>query len=147
MQVVLIKDVQGLGKAGDLKNVSDGYAKNYLLARKLAAKADSKNLELLKGNKIQKEQKNKKEALEALKLAKKLKGIILRINGKTNESGTLYAAIGEEAVAEALKKEGFIVDKKMIELHEHIKNVGKFMANINLHGGLKAQINIEVTSK
>ena len=136
MKIVLLKDVAKLGRKGDVKKVSDGYARNFLLLQNLAAPATDTNIK-----KIELEQKNKKviqekshEEFYNLKTALAERGIVIK--KKAYKNGKLYAAISAEEVLEALKKLGFPtpanLNEKMIKFSEPIKTIGKHDAKIIL---------------
>ncbi|MCR4688045.1 MAG: 50S ribosomal protein L9 [Saccharofermentans sp.] len=146
MKVILLQDVKKLGKTNDVVDVSDGYARNFLMKKGLAKEMTSANL-----NDVKLQQGAAKEhARRALEEAKKNKEIL---NGKTfnviakgGRDGKLYGAVTSADIAEALKKEGFAVDKKKVVIPSPIKNVGVFGVRIKLHPEVSCDVNIEVTS-
>jgi len=145
MKVILLKNISGLGLAGEVKEVADGYAKNFLMPRKFADIASSKNINSLKQVKEKKVVEAEKDLIATEKLAKKLDGFYLQIKGKTNPSGKLYASISTATIASSLREKGFDVDKKNVELYNQIKELGEYEVKINLDHGLEAQICINVT--
>ena len=126
MKVVLLKDVKGTGKKGEIKEVADGYAKNFLLRQGLAKEA---NKSALSENKIKKDAEVYHKAVEkeeATILAKKIEGkqVILKI--KCGENGKTFGSITSKEIAEALNQQGFNLDKKKIELQQPIKTIGQY---------------------
>ena len=146
MQVILLSDVKGLGKANDIVNVSDGYARNFLFKKKLAKETTASNLNEVKlqtGAKAEHERR----ALEAAKeLQSQLEGKTFEVKAKGGEGGKLYGAVTASDIADAMTKAGFATDKKQVVLTSPIKNVGTFGVRIKLHPKVSAQVDIEVTT-
>ena len=147
MKVVLLKDVKGTGKKGEIKEVADGYAKNFLLKNGFAVIA---NASAVNENNRQKEAvayHKEMEKQEAVKLGEKLKEkkVILKI--KCGENGKTFGSVTAKEIAEALKKEGFDVDKRKIEMREPIKTVGEYQISIKLHSEVVVKINLEVVAE
>lgn len=147
MQVILLSDVKGLGKANDVVNVSDGYARNFLFKKKLAKETTASNLnevKLQQGAKAEHERR----ALEAAKeLKTKLDGQKFTVAAKGGEGGKLYGAVTAADIADAMRKAGFEIEKKQVVLSSPIKNVGTFDARIKLHPKVSANVDIEVTAE
>ena len=143
MQVILLSDVKGLGKANDVVNVSDGYARNFLFKKKLAKETTASNLnevKLQQGAKAEHERR----ALEAAKeLKTKLDGQKFTVTAKGGEGGKLYGAVTAADIADA----GYEIEKKQVVLSSPIKNVGTFDARIKLHPKVSANVDIEVTAE
>ena len=142
MRIILLQDIEHLGRKYDVKDVADGYARNFLLPRKLvelATPAAIKQAEALR-------KKLEAEAEETLKraeeLAGKLDGFELRIAEKANEANTFFASITAAKIAEALKENGFAVEKDHVTLPEPIKDPGEYDVTLNLEHGLEAQIKV-----
>lgn len=144
MKVILKEDVQGLGKAGQIINVKDGYARNYLLPKGLALIADEKNLKALELQKKKFEQEAKKKRQDAESIAERLSQLQLTIKAKAGEDQKLFGSITAKDIAEALNKEGFSIDKKQIILQEPIKRAGEYTAQVKLHSNIVAKVNINV---
>ena len=143
MKVILLKDVKNLGKRGEVKDVSDGYARNFLMPHNLASSA-TKDLAL----KIEKSKKKKEKKEKNIKNAKKK--LALKINGKkiiifekTDEKGTLYAGLGKKEISENLKKHNYQVDAKEIILDHSIKKIGEYKIELKL-GGENIKINLDI---
>ncbi len=143
MKIILLKDSKSLGKKGDIKDVADGYARNFLLPQKIAQRATE---EAIKENKVQKKQEAEKqeaEKQEAEKILKTLqeKKIILIARQK---EGKLFGSITSKKVAEAFKKEGLDISTNCIIIKENIKKIGKYEVEIKLKAGVKGNVGIEV---
>ena len=147
MKVVLLKDVKGTGKKGEIKEVADGYAKNFLLKNGFAVIA---NASAVNENNRQKEAvayHKEMEKQEAVRLGENLKEkkIVLKI--KCGENGKTFGSVTAKEIAETLKKEGFDVDKRKIEVREPIKTVGEYQISIKLHSEVVVKINLEVVDE
>ncbi len=149
MEVILLEDVENLGKMGEIVKVADGYARNYLIPRKLAVKADPKKVKEFEHKKrmIQRKIEKKKRALESV--AEKLAKIKLTFERKLveGEEGKIYGSVSAIDIANALKEQGIELSKASIELEKPIKQTGVFVVPIKLELGMKAQIQVEVTGK
>lgn len=146
MKVILIKDVQNLGGVGDIKEVADGYARNFLIPGgyvKVATKNAMKQAEELK---IKKEEQAKENLKGTEEEAGKLEGVSVVIKSKTEESGKLYAAIKTEEISKALEDKGFKIDKNKIVIEEPIKEAGDYEVVVNLEHGLEVRIGVIVKS-
>jgi large subunit ribosomal protein L9 len=146
MKVILIKDVQNLGNVGEVKEVADGYARNFLIPGgyvELATETAMKQAEKLR---IEKEKRAEEELKEAEELADKLEGIAVAIKAKADESGKLYSAVKSEEISKALSGKGFDVDKDKIIIAEPIKETGDYEVVINLSHGLEVKVGIVVES-
>lgn len=145
MKVILLKDVKGSGKAGDIINVSDGYARNFLIARGNAVEATPKNLNDLQGKKNSAQHKMDVEKEENRKIAEKLNGKEVVIKSKAGQGGKLFGAVTAAVVAEKLKEAfGVSVDKKKIHLNSEIKTFGDFSADIKMSQGISCSVKIKV---
>ena len=140
MKVILLKKISQLGKAGDIKDVADGYARNFLLPRGLAELATDQTVQTLVANQKQLARQAEHDLLLAEKNAARLNGLAIEISGRTNDQGKLYAAVTATAVAKKLKERGFNIDKKQLQLPEPIKEPGEYPLMVNLEHGLEAEI-------
>ena len=146
MKVILIKDVQDLGGIGDIKEITDGYARNFLIPGgyvKVATKNAIKQAEELK---VKKEKQAKENLEKAEGAAGKLEGVSVTIKSKTDESGKLYAAVKPEEISKALEDKGFKIGKNKIVIGEPIKEIGDYEAVVNLEHGLEVKIGVVVES-
>ncbi len=143
MKVILLQDVKALGKKGEMVEVSDGYARNYILPKKVGIEATGANMNDLKLQKAN-EEKIAKEQLEAAQqLAKELDELKVVITIKTGEGGRTFGAITGKEISKALEEQcGKKVDKKKIQLNDSIKSVGSFDVAIKLHPKVTAQLKV-----
>lgn len=146
MKVVLLQKVGGLGNIDDIKEVSEGYARNYLFPKNLAVLATPKFIKDANAHHNKKERDLEKDLVKTQKLADRLDGFRLTIEEKANEAGFLYAAVGSQKIAEALQMAGFEVEKKMVDA-EPIKNVGVFKVKVKPGHSLVALVEVTVNSK
>jgi large subunit ribosomal protein L9 len=145
MQVLLLKDVKGLGHAGDIKEVAGGYANNYLLPHNLAQQVTDGAVK--QAHEIQDAAARKKErkSLEAKALADKVNGQIVTFKAKTGEGERLYGSITNADVATALSKAiGHEVDRKYVEIEHPIKTLGQHIATVKIATGLTAKVTVVV---
>lgn len=147
MKVILQKDVKGIGKAGDIVNVSDGYGRNYLLPRGLAMDATKSNINILNEKKKALEKKRQKEVEAAQEMAKKLSQETIKLKVKTGENGKLFGSITSKDIQDELNKRGYDIDKKKINLPDTIKTIGTFNVDVKLYPGIQAKIKVEVVSE
>ncbi len=145
MKVLLIKDVKSLGKAGEVKEVKDGYGKNFLIAKGFAKHATPEIIEEHKKMMAQKEAEEKAEIERLKELAKKLDKLEVVVRKKEGENGHLFGAVTKEEIAEALKEEhGIEIDKKHITEKKPIKSVGEHDVDVKLGHGIHATIHVDV---
>jgi len=147
MKVILKEDVGKLGYMGDIVNVADGYARNFLLPKGIAAVADTKNIKSLEHEKRVIERRAEKHKAESQTLAEKISAITLNLKAKAGEEDKLFGSVTAMDIAEALKAEGFEVDKKKIVLEEPIKRLGSHSASIKVARDVNATVNIEVEAE
>ena len=126
MKVIFLEDVKGKGKKGELKDVSDGYARNFMLPKKLAKEATADNLNTFKMQEKAKAAQIAKEKAEAQENAKKLESIVVKIPAKAGSNGKLFGAVTSKEISEALKQLGMNIEKNKIVLSEPIKTYGAF---------------------
>ncbi len=148
MKIILLKDVKGLGKEGDLVDVKDGYARNYLFPKKLAIEATPANLNKWKKKKKEMEAKEKEEYENALKLKEKIESIDLKLKGKAGEGGKLFGSITSKDISDALKTQHNIdIDKKKIELEDNIKTLGTTEVEIKIYPEISAKLRVKVSEE
>ena len=144
MKVILLSDVKGLGKANDVVDVNDGYARNFLLKKKLAKESTASNLNEVKLKKGA-QAEHERRALEAAKnLASDLGGKSFTLKVKAGEGGKLYGAVTSADVSEELKKNGYSIEKKQVVINTAIKSIGTTGVRIKLHPQVSCEININV---
>ena len=145
MKVILLDNIKGVGKKDEVINASDGYARNYLLPKKLAVEANAQNMAKLNNKKEAAIYKKDLEKQNAVQLAKKLKGIMLKIKVKAGENGKIFGGVTAKEISDNLKSQyNFDIDKKKIELKETIKTLGEFNVPIKLFEGVMADLKVEV---
>ena len=148
MKVILTQDVKGQGKKDQIIEVSDGYARNFLLPKKLAIPADAKSMNEIKNKEASKQHKLDVEKANALDIAKKLESITVVFEYAAGPDKKLYGSVTAKDVADELKKKhGIDIDKRKITLAEPIKSFGSFKADVKLFSDVNGKISIEVTSK
>ena len=148
MKVILTADVKGQGKKDHMVEVSDGYARNFLLPKKLAIPADAKSINEMKNKEASKQHKIDVERQNALDIQKKLEDIVLVFEYSAGPDKKLYGSVTTKDISEELaKKHGISIDKKKMSLPVPIKSYGRFTANAALFSGIVGKITVEVTSK
>jgi large subunit ribosomal protein L9 len=148
MKVVLLQDVKDLGKKEDLVNVSDGYARNFLFPRKLAAEATSGKLKEIEDKQHSKKLRKDREMQAAKELADKLGKLEVSFKTKAGENGKLFGSITSKDVADAIKLQHKIeVDKKKVVLHDAIKAIGAYQVEIKVYPEISAKINVKVVEE
>ncbi|MFA5478670.1 MAG: 50S ribosomal protein L9 [Candidatus Muiribacteriota bacterium] len=146
MKVILLTDYKGLGKKGDIKNVSDGYASNFLFPRQIAKAATESNLKQLDHTKNIEQDKERKEKEAAQEIKQKLEKLKISILTKTGENGKLYGAITNKNISDELKKQFNInIDKKKIIINEPVKHTGKHQATVKLYEKISAKLTFEIS--
>lgn len=148
MKVILVEDVPKLGKRGSVVEVADGYARNYLLPRKLAVLATEERLEELNREKAREERKKQKELEEARKLARILEGSTITLVARAGEGGKLFGSITNKEIAQAIENTFHIsIDRRKIELEEPLKVLGSYPVILRLHPEVQAKITVEVVTE
>ena len=146
MKVIFTQDVKGSGKKGEIKNVSDGYARNFLITKGLAVEATPKNLSDLEGKQASAQHKIDVDTAEAKKTADILNDKKVIIKAKAGSSGKLFGAVTSAQIADEIAAQyGQKVEKKKISLKSEIKNFGEYEAEIKLYTGISAKMKVEVT--
>lgn len=145
MKVILLKDVKGSGKAGDIINAKDGYANNYLIKNGLAKPASAENMNVLAGQKAAEQHKKDVVLAEAKELAEKINAVDLVITVSVGANGKLFGAISTQTLAAELKKSiGLDIDKKKLVLAAPIKTVGAYTVVVKLHPAVSAKLKVTV---
>ncbi len=145
MKIILLEDVKKLGKAGDVVEVADGYAANYLFPRNLAQEATKSGLKQVKQKQKALENKRRKQKQQAIELGKKLSASNIVIHAKSGEQGKLFGSITSKDISEAIKKQHKLdVDKRKIALDEPIKALGEYKVTIKLLPEVETNICVQV---
>lgn len=147
MKVILIKDIENLGNAGDVKEVANGYARNFLISRGYVEVATKSAVERAEKIKIEKE-KVAKEGLKGIEeIAEKLESVSIIIKAKSDDSGKLYAAIKSKEIFKSLNDKGFKINEDKIVIEKPIKELGDYEVIINLDHGLEVRIGVVIESE
>ena len=146
MKVILCDDVPKVGTAGETREVSDGFARNFLLPRGLAYLATAANIKKWQSEKRVREIKIEKNLETARKLSGELEQITVSIPARAGREGHLFGSITNSMVAQALLEKGFSIDKKLIHLETPIKTVGDFQVPIRLHSQVQVNLKVQVTA-
>lgn len=144
MKVIFVKDVKNVAKAGEIKEVKEGYARNFLFKNGLAIEATEANLNNLKRKKEQEVLAEKNKLEEAKNLSERLSKVVLTLKRKAGEKGRLFGAITNTEIAEELEKIGLNIDKKLIELKNPIKEIGEYKIKVNLYKEIKGEFTLKV---
>lgn len=145
MKVILLQDVKSLGKKDQIVEINDGYARNFVLPKKLGMEANGKNLNDLKLKKANDDKVAAQILADAKLLAEKIKDQSITVSIKVGEGGKTFGSISSKEIAEAAKKQlGYNIDKKKIQLKEAIKSLGTHIVDIKLHQNVTANLNVKV---
>lgn len=145
MKVILLQDVKSLGKKGQTVEVSDGYARNFILPKKLGIEANARNMNDLKLQKAHEEKVAKERLEEAKELASKIEGLSVELSIKSGKDGRTFGSVSTKEIAQAFKEQnGIEIDKKKISLDEPIRTVGTSIVNIKLHREVTAKLTVKV---
>ena len=148
MKVILNQDIKGQGKKGQLVDVSDGYARNYLLPRKLAKEATNENLNIMKGQADSERHKQEVELAQAKEDAEKINAVTVELTAKAGSNGKLFGSITSKDVAAALKMQHHIkIDKKKFNMPEGIKVLGVTNVEVKIYHGVTAKLKVQVTEE
>ncbi|MDR3263580.1 MAG: 50S ribosomal protein L9 [Clostridiales bacterium] len=143
MKVILNADVKGQGKKGDIIDVSEGYARNFLLPKKLASSASATVINEANQKTAAEKKRKDNERQEALSAAEKLKSQSVEVKVKCGD-GKIYGSVTSKEIADALKTKGFDIDKKQIVIKETIKSLGQFDIEIKIYAGISAKVTLDV---
>ena len=145
MKVILLTDVKGKGKKGQMIEVSDGYARNYMLPRKLAIEATADAVNTMRMNDKATAERQARERAEAMDISRKLRELIVTVTAKGGGNGRLFGAVTTQEIAAALEKQFAVkLDKRKIVLNENIKNVGTYTATCKLGYEINAPLTVKI---
>ncbi len=146
MKVILLEDIKGVGKKGQLINTSDGHARNYLLPKKLAVEATKSNINELEAKQKSMANKKEKEFEAAKALGDDISSKLVKIAVKIGDNGKLFGSVTNKEIASALEEQtGIIIDKKKIVIDEPIKTIGEKSVDIKLHPEVTAKLTVHIT--
>jgi large subunit ribosomal protein L9 len=147
MEVILLEDVKSLGKKGQIVKINDGYARNFVLPKKLGLEATPKNLNDLKLEKARQAKLEAEELAAAKELAGRIEACKVSLSIKTGEGGKTFGAVSSKEIAAAMKEQnGIDIDKKKLKLDESIKSVGTYEVPVKLHKEVTAKLKVTVES-
>ncbi|MBE6678562.1 MAG: 50S ribosomal protein L9 [Ruminococcaceae bacterium] len=145
MKVVLLADVKGQGKKGELVNVSDGYARNFLFPKKLAMEANAKILNEIKNKNEAEMYKKAEDKKAALALSEKLKDVVVKFKSTGGADGKLYGAVTAKDISDKLSADhGISIDKRKISISDNIKSVGEYILDVKLYPEISAKLKVVV---
>ncbi len=144
MKVVLQQDVEKLGRAGDLIEVADGYARNYLIPRQLADQATERNVRMVEHLKRQAGERQRKEQEASRLLAEKIDAARVTIPVQMGEAGKMFGSVTAKDIVDALQREGIALDRRRLELERPIKELGEFPIKVRLHPEVSATLRVYV---
>jgi large subunit ribosomal protein L9 len=144
MKVILRQDYEQLGKMGDTVSVKEGFARNYLIPRKIAYPATEGSLRALEEEKKQHERRAQKDLRNAEKLAQELEKISVTVKMKVGEDDKLFGSVTSQIISDSMKEKGITIDKRMIELEEPIKALGIYTVNVKLHQNVEGKVKVWV---
>lgn len=148
MKVILTEDVKSLGKKGEIVDVSDGYARNFILKKKKGVEANSQNLNDLKLKKANDDKIAQEQYEAAQELGKKIEAGEIRLSIKMGEGGRAFGSVSSKEIAEAVKEQmGLEIDKKKVQLKETIKTPGTHKVTVKLHPRVTAELKVTVTEE
>ena len=147
MQVILLKDVEKVGKQGEVVQVRDGFGRNFLFTHKLALPATKENRTFNESRKTQETKRRTHQREEATQLAQAIQAQTVRIEVKTGEGDKLFGSVTAQDVVEALRRAGFSLDKKQVHLEESIRTLGRHAVTVDLAPEVKAAVQVEVVKK
>ncbi|KKO54384.1 50S ribosomal protein L9 [Paenibacillus sp. DMB20] len=147
MKVIFIKDMKGQGKKGEVKEVSEGYATNFLFPRGVARPATEGNMKTLEQQNASEQKRKQQEKEDAVALGKQLEEMTVTLKAKSGEGGRLFGAITSKQIAEALAAQKIKIDKRKIELSEPIRHLGVTQVPVKLHPDVKATLKVQITEE
>lgn len=147
MKVIFLQDVKGKGKKGEVKNVSEGYARNFLFPQNLAIEANQGNIKTLQMKKQGEEKKQEEMLNEAKRFKEQIEKVTVEIKAKSGDGGRLFGAVTSKQIAETMKKMKLKVDKRKIELIEPIRTLGYTNVKIKIHQEVTATIKVHVVEE
>lgn len=144
MKVILKRDVKGLGREGDVKDVKDGYARNFLLPTQAAVRADAGALKNWERHREEREERDRSERAQAEATAERLRELKLEVAVKTGEKNRLFGSVTNREIADLIAREGIEIDRHAIHLREPIKTVGEHRIDVHIMAGVDAQVTVSV---
>lgn len=147
MKVILLQDVKTVGKKGDMVDLSEGYARNYIIPKKLGVEANNANMNNLKLQKANEEKIAKEQYEAALEFAKEVEEMLVKVGLKSGEGGKTFGSISSKEIVNAVKEQyGKEIDKKKIQIPDAIKSIGTYEVTVKLHPKVSAKLRVKVES-
>ncbi len=147
MKVILLKDIENIGKKHEVKEVKDGYARNFLIPRELAKPATKEALKRLEEIKEEEKEKDRRELEEAQKLASRLESTEVALPVKVGEKGQFFEKVTDQKVAEKLRELGFDISKNQVDLEAPLEELGEFQVKIKLNHNLESEITVNIVEE
>jgi large subunit ribosomal protein L9 len=147
MEVILREDIEKLGSRGEVVKVAPGYARNFLLPKRLAVEATESNKKIVEQERQAHLRKEAKQIGEAQDLAKIMSGVTVTITQKAGENDQLFGSVGSKDVADALAAKGYNIDRRKVQLDEPIKQLGEFKAPVRLHREVTVEVTVVVAKE
>jgi len=147
MKVILKQEYENLGKIGDVVEVKDGYARNFLIPQNIAVLANKRNVKILQEEQKMSERRRNKERRQAEKFAEELGNVSLTAAVKVGEEDRIFGSVTAQMISDLLKEKGFDIDKKKIELEEPVKALGVYTVGIKLHHDVEAKVRLWVVKE
>ncbi|MCM3635594.1 MULTISPECIES: 50S ribosomal protein L9 [Paenibacillus] len=147
MKVIFLQDVKGQGKKGEIKDLSEGYVRNFLLPKNLVKIASEGNVKTLDMQKASEDKRKQQEKENAIALGKKLEELVVIVKAKAGEGGRLFGAITSKQIADSLAKLGYKIDKRKIELDEPIRSLGTTQVPVKLHPEVKGTLKVQTVEE
>ena len=144
MKIILLQDIRGKGKKGQMLEVSDGYARNYMLPRKLAVEATPDAVNTMRMNDKATQERIAREKAEAMEISRKLRGMTLTVTAKGGGAGRLFGSVTNQEIADALEKNGIKLDKRKIAIADPIKSVGTYTVTCKLGYEISAPLTVKI---
>ncbi|OPX30492.1 MAG: 50S ribosomal protein L9 [Candidatus Omnitrophica bacterium 4484_171] len=147
MKIIILKDIKKIGKQGDVADVKDGYARNYLIPNGFALVADKDNMQRLEKIRKTRMLMENKEHNEALRIKERLDNTSITLTVEAKEDDEIYGSINETHIVKALKEEGFELERKQIKLDAPIKKLGAYSLDIKLYTGIESKLRVWIVKK
>jgi len=145
MKVLFLKTLSGKAQEGDIKDISDGYARNFLIPKKIAKPVNEKEINLIERQKKAQNKKAEKEKIHNQESAKKIADVRLEIKAKMNNNGILFGSVSLDEISSRLKQKGYNIDKEQLSLYKPIKEFGEHTVAVDFGSGIKTHFKISIT--
>ena len=147
MKVIFLKDVENVANEGDMKDVKDGYARNFLFKKRVAVEATPANMKALEKKLNEIKDREKKRVADAHKLAAEIKALTVTVSSKAGETGRLYGAITPQDIVDTLKEQGITIEKKQLDMKEPLKELGTHEVKVHLYKDIRTSFTVIINAK